>query len=147
MGWLLLFMALLAGMVLPLQTGVNAQLSRLVGNSTTAATISFSVGTLALLAYSLVMRLPLPTLAEVTKAPVWIWTGGLLGAFFIVTTTSLAAKMSITLMVSLIIAGQLLVSLLLDHYGWLGFTVHTINPWRVLGVILLLIGVILIRRF
>jgi bacterial/archaeal transporter family-2 protein len=145
--WLLLFFALLAGMMLPLQTGVNSQLSRLVGNSTMAATISFSVGTVALLLYSVALRVPLPALGEVSKAPFWIWTGGLLGAFFIVTTTTLASKMSITVMVSLIIAGQLLVSLILDHYGLLGFPVHPITIWRVVGVLLLLVGVVLIRQF
>ena len=145
--WLLLFLALLAGMVLPVQTGVNSQLSRLVGNSTLAALISFSVGTLALLLYSLALRLPLPAVSEVARAPFWIWTGGLLGAFFIVTTTTLAAKMSITVMVGLIIAGQLLVSLLLDHYGLLGFPVQQISLWRVVGVLLLLAGVILIRKY
>jgi transporter family-2 protein len=63
------------------------------------------------------------------------------------TTTALASKMSISVMVSLIIAGQLLISLLLDHYGLLGFPAHSINIWRVLGAICLLIGVILIRQF
>lgn len=147
MVWFFLFLALLAGMVLPVQTGVNSQLSRLVGNSTLAALISFSVGTIGLLIYSLVLRVPLPALTEVTRAPFWVWTGGLVGAFFIVTTTTLASKMSITVMVSLIIAGQLLVSLILDHYGLLGFAVQRITLWRVVGVILLLAGVILIRRF
>jgi bacterial/archaeal transporter family-2 protein len=147
MVWLLLFFALLAGMMLPLQTGVNSQLARLVGNSTLAATISFLVGTLALLLYSVVLRLPLPAVSEVARAPFWIWTGGLLGAFFIVTTTTLAAKMSITVMVGLIIAGQMLVSLVLDHYGLLGFPVQPISLWRVVGVLLLLAGVVLIRKF
>ena len=145
--WLLLFLALLAGMMLPVQTGVNSQLARLVGNSTLAALISFAVGTLVLLLYSLVLRLSLPAVSEVARAPFWVWTGGLLGAFFIVTTTTLAAKMSITVMVGLIIAGQMLVSLVLDHYGLLGFPVQPISLWRVVGVLLLLAGVVLIRKF
>ena len=145
--WLIILLVLLAGMALPVQTGVNSQLARLVGNSTIASVISFSVGTLALMLYVVVLRIPLPAMADISKAPLWVWAGGLLGAFFIVTTTTLASKMSITVMVSLIIAGQLLISLILDHYGLLGFVVHPVSVWRVVGVLLLLAGVILIRQF
>src|SRR5262245_30116413 len=105
--WLFLFLALLAGAAIPLQAGVNSQLARWVGNSTLASTISFLVGTTALLIYSFALRLPLPSLSELSKAPWWIWVGGLIGAFFISITTALASKMSIAVLVSVIITGQM----------------------------------------
>lgn len=145
--WLFLFLALLAGAAIPLQAGVNSQLARWVGNSTLASTISFLVGTTALLIYSFALRLPLPTLSELGKAPWWIWVGGLIGAVFISITTALASKMSIAVLVSLIITGQMLISLLIDHFGWVGFEVHPVNPWRIVGALFLIIGVALIRQF
>jgi bacterial/archaeal transporter family-2 protein len=145
--WLFLLLALIAGAAIPLQTGVNSQLAKWVGNSTLASTISFVVGTVALLMYSFAMRIPLPAWSELSQAPWWIWLGGLIGAFFIGTTTALASKMSIAILVSLIITGQMLVSLLVDHFGWLGFEVHPVNIWRLVGAIFLIIGVALIRQF
>jgi bacterial/archaeal transporter family-2 protein len=145
--WLFLLLALIAGAAIPLQTGVNSQLAKWVGNPTLASTISFIVGTVALLMYSFAMRIPLPALSEFSQAPWWIWLGGLIGAFFIGTTTALASKMSIAVLVSLIITGQMLVSLLVDHFGWLGFEVHPVNIWRIVGAIFLIIGVALIRQF
>ena len=145
--WLFLLLALLAGAAIPLQTGVNAQLSRWVGNSTLASTISFLVGTIALLIYSAALRIPLPALNQLSQAPWWIWIGGLIGAFFIGTTTALASKMSIAMLVGLIITGQMLMSLLVDHFGLLGFAVHPVNIWRIVGAIFLIIGVALIRQF
>ena len=145
--WLFLFLALIAGAAIPLQTGVNSQLARWVGNSTLATTISFIVGTITLLVYSFAWRIPLPAMSELSQAPWWIWLGGLIGAFFLSTTTALASKMSIAVLVSLIITGQMLISLLLDHFGWLGFEVHPVNIWRILGAIFLIIGVALIRQF
>jgi transporter family-2 protein len=147
MFWLFLFLALLAGAAIPLQAGVNSQLARWAGNSTLASTISFLVGTIALLIHSFAMRIPLPALSEVSQAPWWIWTGGLIGACFISITTALASKMSIAVLLSVIITGQMLMSLLIDHFGWVGFAVHPVNIWRVVGVIFLIIGVALIRQF
>jgi transporter family-2 protein len=145
--WLFLLLALLAGAAIPLQTGVNSQLARWAGNPTLASLISFIVGTVALLLYTFALRIPLPAMSELSQAPWWIWLGGLIGAFFLSTTTALASKMSIAVLVSLIITGQMLISLLLDHFGWLGFEVHPVNLWRILGAIFLIIGVALIRQF
>ena len=49
-------------------------------------------------------------------------------------------------MLALLIGGHLLISLVLDHFGWVGFQVHEINAWRLLGTILMITGVILIVR-
>jgi transporter family-2 protein len=145
--WFFLLLAFLAGAVLPVQTGVNSRLAGTVGHPTLASLISFIVGTLGLLVYTLALRIPLPQMSALSNAPFWIWFGGMLGAFFILTTTTLAAKIGATVLVGLIIAGQLIVAVLLDHFGLLGFAPHPINLWRVLGILLLIAGVFLIKQF
>lgn len=145
--WLFVVLALLAGATIPLQAGVNSQLASRVGNASLASTLSFLVATAATLVYSFAVRTPLPALSELGKAPWWIWLGGLFGAVLVNITTALASKMSIAVLVSLIIAGQMLVSLLIDHFGWVGFAIHPLTPWRIFGAVLLIIGVVLIREF
>ncbi|HKG23450.1 MAG TPA: DMT family transporter [Blastocatellia bacterium] len=142
-----LLIALIAGAFIPVQTGVNSQLSRWVGHPVLASLVSFLVGTAALLAYTLTLRIPLPAPNSLNQSPWWVWTGGLLGAFFVTASIIVAPRLGAAITVALIIAGQLLVALALDHFGLLGFPERPLNGWRVLGAILLVIGVALIRRF
>ena len=126
---------------------MNSQLSRWVGHPVLASLVSFLVGTAALLAYTLTLRIPLPAPNSLNQSPWWVWTGGLLGAFFVTASIIVAPRLGAAITVALIIAGQLLVALALDHFGLLGFPERPLNGWRVLGAILLVIGVALIRRF
>lgn len=118
-----------------------------MGHPVLASLVSFLVGTAALLAYTLILRIPLPAPNSLNQSPWWVWTGGLLGAFFVTASVIVAPRLGAAITVALIIAGQLLVALALDHFGLLGFPERPLNGWRVLGAILLVIGVALIRRF
>ena len=82
-----------------------------------------------------------------TTHPWWICTGGLINAFFVATIVILAERLDATSLVSLILAGQMIISRLLDHYGLLEYSAHPVNIWGVIGVILIASGVIIIRRF
>jgi transporter family-2 protein len=144
---LFILMAILAGISVPTQAGINAQLGLWARSPVLASTISFAVGTLTLVIYSLVARIPLPALASVGNHPWWVWIGGTLGAFFVTSTIILVPKLGATAMVTLILAGQMMASLLLDHFGWLGYPLHPINLGRIAGVLLVCGGVWLIRVF
>jgi bacterial/archaeal transporter family-2 protein len=138
-------MALIAGATLPTQAGINAQLNLWSGSPVLAAAISFAVGTAALILYILALRIPVPALAAAAGHPWWIWTGGTLGAFFVAALVILAPKLGAASMVALVVAGQMIASLVLDHFGMVGYTVHPVNPIRLFGAGLVVVGVILIR--
>jgi transporter family-2 protein len=70
-----------------------------------------------------------------------------LGAFFVTTALIVAPRMGSAITFSPIIAGQLMLALLLDHFGLMGSPIHTLNCWRIAGVVFLLAGVIIIRSF
>lgn len=140
-------LALAAGLCLPTQAGINAQLGEWTRSPVLAALISFAVGTAALFVYALIARIPLPALASVGAQPWWLWSGGLLGAFFVAVAVVLVPKLGATTMLALILAGQLLASLVFDHFGLLGFPIHPISAGRLLGVALLGAGVLLIRAY
>ena len=61
--------------------------------------------------------------------------------------TILAPRLGVALTFVLVVAGQMMVSLIVDHYGLLGLPVKHINWQRLVGVALLVAGVLLIRRF
>lgn len=145
--WFCLIIALLAGAVMPTQAAVNHKLSTYVQHPVYSAIISFGVGTLALLVYLLVAGLPLKNLLLAKNAPIIAWTGGLLGAFFVSAIVWLVPRLGVALTFSILIAGQMLVTLLIDHYGFLDVPVKTINLPRLLAVVLVIAGVWLFRRF
>ncbi len=144
---LFIFMALLAGISIPTQAGINAQLNLFTRSSVLAAAVSFAVGTLALVIYALLTRTPLPNMANLQGHPWWIWSGGILGAFFVTSTVVLAPRLGATTMVVLVLAGQMVASLLLDHYGWLGYPSHAISAGRIGGVVMVGLGVLLVKYF
>ncbi len=147
MSWLLYLLAALGGSFLTVQAGINGQLRELLGTPFRASFVSFLVGTVPLFFLALATRAPLPTLKSLSNAPWWIWTGGLLGIFFVTFSILLPPRLGVAVYFGLVVAGQVLMAMLLDHYGFLGFARHPINPMRLFGAALLIAGVIIIRRF
>lgn len=145
--YLFIILAIVAGMAMPTQATVNSRLAESVSSPVLAAFISFAVGTVALFGYILLTGVPLSQLANSKNAPAVAWIGGFLGAFFVAVMATVVPKIGVALTFSLAIAGQMLVTLLIDHFGWLGVPEKPINMWRVLGAAFITVGVILIRKF
>ena len=144
---LFIILAILAGMAMPTQATVNSKLAVSIGNPILAAFISFTVGTIALFVYILLTGVPLSNLASAKDASLVAWIGGFLGAFFVSVMATVLPRIGVALAFSLAIGGQMLATLVIDHFGLLGVPVKEINLMRVLGAALITIGVILIRRF
>ena len=141
-----MLLAFAAGMVMPLQAALNGQLRGHLGSPYAAALVSFTAGMAVLAALAVALRAPWPE--NPAAVPWWLWiAGGTLGAGYIVLSIVLPPLLGVALTFGLIVAGQLAVSLTLDHFGLLGFVEHAINPWRVLGAALIVAGVVLIRKF
>jgi len=147
MVWLYLLFAVAAGTMLPFQFGVNAQLSHWVGSPIRAAFVSFLVGTIALLIISAFVRKPMPSVARLGEVPWWVWIGGLLGACYVTGSIVTAPRLGAVTLAAAIVFGQTLASLLIDHYGWVGFKEHHMSPGRLIGVALVAGGVVLVRAF
>ena len=143
---LLLLLALAAGVLLPVQAGVNAQLRSVVGSPLAAALVSFLVGTAVLGTAAVIFRAPMAVRTAWAVSPWWLWVGGLIGALYVVATIVLAPRLGAATLVAAVVAGQMIASLLLDQYGLLGFPTHPINGLRVLGAALVTVGVILVQR-
>ncbi|EKE70990.1 DMT family transporter [Gallaecimonas xiamenensis] len=143
---LLILITLAAGAMMPLQAGINAQLAANTGGAIWAAFISFAVGTLVLGGYLLALRQGIPSLGQLGSLPWWQWTGGLLGAFFVAVAAFAAPKLGAAAFIGFLVAGQMLASLLLDHQGWVGYLQKEINLYRIAGALMVIGGVVLIRR-
>ena len=141
-----LLLAILAGALLPVQTGINLQLRGVLGQPIVAALVSFIVGTIGLALLVTAVRAPMPLGDAWARSVWWNWIGGLLGAVYIVAAIVLAPRLGAATLVAALVAGQMVASLLIDHFGWVGFAVHPVNPLRILGAALVVGGVMLVQR-
>ncbi len=144
---LLLLFAIVAGVVLPIQAGLNARMATHLGHPIFATALSFLIGTIGLVVYSIASGLSTEKLPGYTQASFWEWIPGLLGAFYVASTVILVPRLGAALTFALIISGQMVISIILDHYGLIGLPVKAVSMGRVVGILLLIIGVILIRKY
>jgi transporter family-2 protein len=94
----------------------------------------------------LLLRLPLPEAASFARPRWWFWLGGVLGVGYLTVSLVLAPRIGVAAMIAAVVAGQMLASLLLDHFGWLGLAREPATPWRLLGALLIVAGVVLLRN-
>lgn len=135
----------LAGGATALQAPTNARLMAAVGSPVNAAFVSFAVGTAVLGVLALTMQTR-PDLTAARGLPWYAWIGGIYGVIFVIAATWAVPRMGVATTVTLMVAGQLLISLILDHFGAFGVPRQPINLTRVAGIGLVIGGVLLARR-
>jgi transporter family-2 protein len=145
--WPYLLFAFAAGVALPVQFGINAQLATWLDTPVRAAFVSFLTGTLILAAAAALVFKPLPSLSRLGHAPWWIWLGGALGAFYVVGSVVAAPRLGAATVIAVIVAGQSLASIVIDHFGWVGFEPKPVSAGRLAGMALVGTGVVLVRFF
>jgi len=142
--WIII--ALVSGAFLPIQAGLNSRLGKSIESPVYASLISFMVGVFALLIYIAITRQHM-SWAGIKTVPAYAWMGGVLGAFYVTAIILAFPKIGPALTFGLVVAGQMVMAMLLDHFNVLVAQQHDINIWRVLGVLLIVMGVIIIRKF
>ncbi|WP_347267118.1 DMT family transporter [Paracoccus sp. (in: a-proteobacteria)] len=145
-GLVLLLLAALAGVSIVIQQALNANLRNALDSAAWSGFMSYLVGVVCMVLFALILRDPLPSGAAAAKIPWWAWSGGLFGAIFIALGIYLVPLIGATAFIAFLIAGQMLASLAFDQFGWLGLAERPIDAMRLLGVVLLVAGVVLIRR-
>lgn len=137
-----IIMTFLAGLLLAFQSPINARLGDFMGGPLAASLLSFLTGTVALGALMLVARKPVAW-ANIPQTSAWMWIGGLLGAFLVFTAAYAVPRLGAAALIALMIAGQVLASIAIDHFGVM-VPQTPVSPIRIGGAVLLLIGVMMI---
>ncbi|ENV48764.1 hypothetical protein P255_02822 [Acinetobacter brisouii CIP 110357] len=134
-------MAFAAGLGITLQTTLNGQLAKGVGgDSVAAALFSFTVGAVCLGVYSLVRGGIIPSLIAIPTQPWWSLLGGILGSCALLSYVILAPRIGLSALLGLAIAGQILSSLMIDHFGLLGATERPVSLIKLAGTVVMLVG-------
>jgi transporter family-2 protein len=107
--------------------------------------ISFLVGAVAL--FLLVLLFYRSEGHRASAAPWWAWVGGLLGAFYVTSTVVVPVRIGGAAFFGVLVAAQLITSVVLDRLGAIGFPKHDLSPGRLIGVAMLIGGAVLVRVF
>ncbi|MBK9072243.1 MAG: DMT family transporter [Myxococcales bacterium] len=144
MHFLAIAIAAVAGSMVALQAPINSALGK--HTSVLGATVvSFAIGLATAILVAL-GRGQLDGLAKAAEAPWWQLTGGILGAIFVALAITLVPKIGAMQFAAAAVMGQIIMSLVVDHYGWLGVPAHAASWERVLAVPLIGVALWLSRR-
>lgn len=146
--WLII--GFMFGFCPPIQTAINSALGQQLHSSIMASLISFTVGTIVLFILTLIFNKSLKVTTFNSKEgklkPIY-FIGGVLGVIFVTTNIILMPHLGAALTTIIVMLGQMLMGIIIDHFGLLGTNVNKITPRKVLGIIAIMIGIILLRLF
>ncbi|MBP6191207.1 MAG: DMT family transporter [Acinetobacter sp.] len=140
---LLLPLAMGVGMAMAFQTAINSQLREYLHSPLQAALLSFLVGSMLLVVLVFVQNVEKPSMAQLAYMPWFLWFGGCLGVYAISMSIYTAPKLGFLTFSGVVVFGQLLISMLLDHFGLLGTAKTAINWQRLLGALVIFGGVLM----
>ena len=143
----LFVLAGVAGLLNAVQAGCNAALGKAIGPFAAGIAVLL-VSMTVFVATGLVSgRLEWPGMARISDAPWWAWCGGALGALFIMAQLFAASELGSAVFMALTVTAAVSMSLVLDHYGLVGFKQHTAGWGRIAGAALMIAGLGLIARY
>ena len=148
MNIVLMALALLLGVVLTTQVATNKQLGEALHNLYIPAVANMILGVVATIAITLFASKEYPSLDMVKAAPWYGWlAGGVLGAVYLTGNILLAPKLGAGALIGLVVTGQIVFSVVIDHFAWLGFEPHAASLPRLAGCLLLIGGVVLVSKY
>jgi transporter family-2 protein len=142
---LAIVLASLGGVFVGLQAPINARLGKQIG-AAQAATVSFLVGTVALVAFTALSSKGLGAIGKTRGVPWWALIGGLLGAYFVTMALRTVGTLGASGLTAIVVTGQLAISVAIDRFGLLGVQKQQVGATRLIGLVLLLAGVVLVVR-
>lgn len=146
MKFLFYLLPVFAGVAITVQSGINSQLRLAIQHPVMAAFISFLVGTLALGILLLFSKTAFPALDQYASISWYKFTGGLFGVFVVTVTLISVVEIGAANMFVLIIAGQLVTALLMDHFGVLGMKTNPVTLQKFIGIMLLVGGAYIVNK-
>jgi transporter family-2 protein len=146
MTWIVVFLAVAAGALAPLQ-GTNAELFKHWQAPIWTTVWVYGSGLAGILLIQAFARQPLPVASAAQAAPWWAYAGGMLSIVTTLIALMFAQKLGSGLFTGLSLSASVIVGILLDHMGWIGFKQHPASPMRILGGLLLISGVWLVSKF
>lgn len=144
--FLFILMVMVVGALTPIQATINARIGTLLQNPFYGTLTNFIVGLAGILVLLALLRPDVPSLKQITSIPPYLYLGGLIGVMLVTSLVIAVPRIGATNALMALIVGQMLISILIDHNGWLGVPANTISMSRIVGAGFLLTGLYLVQR-
>lgn len=143
---LYLIIGIIIGMFFPIQASISARLSSYSKTPLTASLIAFSLGSVILLIINLIVNPAGITVGIDFSYPLYVFIGGAIaGVGFNVANIILFSKLGASVTTIVTVTGQMIVGILIDHFGWFGVSSNPISITRVLGTIIMILAISLVQ--
>ena len=139
--------ALIAGILVAVQSRLNGELGLALEDGVGAALYSFTSGWLLIALVTLISkpgREGMKRVIELLRTgqmPVWMTLGGVFGGFLVMTQGLAAGTLGIALFTVAVVAGQGISGIVIDSRGWFGVQKRRLNFARLLGAMIVIVGV------
>ncbi|MFC0524889.1 DMT family transporter [Pontibacillus salicampi] len=143
MQWIMMVLVFIGGIAVAIQSSVNGKLGQKIGVFEGAFT-SFLVGTVTL--FLVMLFFGRGNLGYIFEVPKWQLIGGVLGAFFVSTMVLSVPRIGVGAAIFTLISAQLIMSSLIDHFGWLGMKQIPLDGQRLLGMGLMIVAIFLYTK-
>ena len=145
MSWLLPIFAILAGISNPLQSGSNSELLKTLQAPVVAAYLVYLIGAACIAVAIPFVGFPAKSsIAKLGGLPWWVFIGGICNAAFLMASLLITKRLGSAMFTTLVVVSAIITSVVLDHFGLLGFEPRPVNWLRGIGGLLAVAGVVLI---
>jgi len=134
-----------AGACIAMQASANSRFRQNLDSPLFAAFFSICGTFITAISVMLLVRPSAPSAEGIRQTQWWNWIGGPLGALIVLAGATLISHLGAALFIACVVAGQLLGSLVLDHFALMGLPEQPLTPGRVLGAVLVVAGVVCIK--
>ena len=142
---LLLLGAIITGAVVPFQAGGNAAMGRALGHPLWGSVVSLCVSLICIAPILAVARVKAPALGQLAHTPPWVWIGGMVGLLYITGALMLMPRLGAAGFIVAALAGQMLASVLIDHFGLVGLAARPVDIHRLAGLALVMAGLLVMQ--
>jgi len=144
MQYIYLTLAVMVGIVFAIQPGINGVAAKTLGSPMAATALSVFITLLtSLIILTFTSGFPSPT--SFAALPWWVIFGGMIGTAVVAAGATFVPIMGAAIFFVCLIGGQLIGSVVLDHFGAFGTEVRQISWTRLLGIALAFGGALLVR--
>ncbi|HWA35889.1 MAG TPA: DMT family transporter [Cyclobacteriaceae bacterium] len=141
-----LVLALITGALIPVQAATNTVFSKSIGNPYITGLMVFIVGLIGMIVFILLSRTPLPARQQLVSAPMYGYLGGIIVATYVVMITILTPRIGVGPAIALIVTGQIICAVTIDHFGFFNVAVRQVSIARIAGVLMMIGGIYLVMK-
>lgn len=95
---------------------------------------------------AIVMRAPAPSVQQLRSVPWYGYAGGIIVATYVVMITILVPRIGVGAAIALIVTGQIIAAVIIDHFGLFNVTVRSLDINRISGIVLMIAGIYFVMK-